>query len=486
MFLAKSALAGPCEEVAFSNEDSFHEAMTKGLVLRPSQEDLMRLYISQNTRYRVTTHTVTHTSYRGETTEEKENKMFLFALNQYPELNKPLLREQIIDWTEGSKTESFRLRTLSTGEVVLRSFFGGSRRDWEYFKAGLNPNFFYFTLTDSRHRSSGVIKVELGTAEKPRGQSVKVAVVTNIAGNVQTDRIKAILEGMRRTLKEEGYILSLAKKFSGYRTGLVDYMLSEIFPDLKTRFENFLGYTQKDLPVYEFESPALKNVQIRTGRRYNPQRAREDFTLRSLYDPILSLKESKNEEDQLYFLSHLLDIRHSFRELGISKRYIKDHLGFVMKSSDFSFKVRKQALQTMLEWLWWYREPSTYGRGHILNNIEYLRDKIRGFSAKEEQVLIEEMSDWKNTGDWRAEVIRQVTKPLIQNNNNLTEVLNSPWHRILDKDFLLIQSIKNSAPAERIELLLRTGVNVNATNSDGRSPLLMAVEKRLPLCRRYG
>ena len=39
------AVAGPCEEGAFSDPESFAKAMTEGLILREGQDRLMELYI---------------------------------------------------------------------------------------------------------------------------------------------------------------------------------------------------------------------------------------------------------------------------------------------------------------------------------------------------------------------------------------------------------------------------------------------------------
>ena len=84
-FLPGLAPAGPCEEVAFSDPESFAKAMTEGLVLREGQDSLMNLYLTSKTPY--------PNSARG-----KSLSSVFEVLNYYPELSKPLLRERILEF----------------------------------------------------------------------------------------------------------------------------------------------------------------------------------------------------------------------------------------------------------------------------------------------------------------------------------------------------------------------------------------------------
>ena len=387
-------------------------------------------------------------------------------------------------------TKTFRLRSLSLQESPFRSCLGGDCATASYFEKALDPNFFYFTLTSKDHRSSGAITVVLGTAENPnRGKRVKVAFVDKIQ-NVQTDRVQAMLEGIRQILKEEGYILGLPEQVgSDYINGISNealmssYVESEILPKLSNRLKNFSphehafesdnAYSRAGdrLPLLEFESPALQGVQIKAGALPRPQLVRADLNIQSLYELILSLKNSTKEAEQLKFLSHLLSMR-QIEQLKISDQYIKEHLDFVMQNPDFSFKVRKQAFWIMLRWV------VTTKKG--LSNIphfEDLQDKTPLFSEKEQQVLIGEMSNWKNTQDWRANVIRAL--------NNLTiyfpaleHLLDSPWSRLVDKDLLLVNVTKAIAGEGRkmavVKRLLEAGADVNAKGNNGQTALMLA------------
>ena len=493
-FLPGLSLAGPCEEVAFSDPESFTQAMTEGLVLREGQDSLMKLYLTSKTPY-------------PNLAWDLSLSDVLVVLNHYPGLSKPLLRERILAFpvTKRENLESpvnvtdqpfvvkgiktFRLRSLSLQESPFRSCLGGDCATLDYFRHALDPNFFYFTLTDKDYRSSGAIAVVLGTAENPQGQRVKVAFVDKIQG-VQTDRVQAMLEGIRLILKEEGYILGLPEQVGGVLKGissdhvLQNYMEYEVLPKLSNSFKNFSPHeneyrrdmppneysrAEDQLPLLEFEALSLQGVQIKPGALPKPKLMRADLNIQSLYEPILSLRESKKEMDQLKFLSHLLNMR-ILEILNISDQYIKEHLDFVMQNPDFSFKVRKQAFWTMLKFLRNRINP----KGPDIFDIESLQDKTLVFSEKERQILIGEMSNWKNTRDWRFDFIRTVNLRIPY--FALDGLLDSPWGRLVDKDLLLVY-FAEGGKMEAVSLLLKAGADVNAKDKDGLTALMWASVK---------
>ena len=79
-----TAYAGPCEK-AFSDPESFNEAMTKQLFLSEGQQPLLELYFKSKTPY-----------------QEYVNSEYLeyafSLLKQYPELSKLPVREQILEF----------------------------------------------------------------------------------------------------------------------------------------------------------------------------------------------------------------------------------------------------------------------------------------------------------------------------------------------------------------------------------------------------
>ena len=105
--------------------------------------------------------------------------------------------------------ETFRLRALSLIESPFRGCLGGGDcSTLTYFDLALDPNFIYFTLTDGQHKSSGQLTVVLGTAVNKQGKSIKTAFVDKIQ-NISNTQLLSVLEGIRLSLKELGYILGI-------------------------------------------------------------------------------------------------------------------------------------------------------------------------------------------------------------------------------------------------------------------------------------
>ncbi|MBK7844400.1 MAG: hypothetical protein IPJ71_11995 [Bdellovibrionales bacterium] len=78
-------------------------------------------------------------------------------------------------------SEKIRVRSLSIQEAPFRSCLGGSDcSSRSYFSKALDPNFNYFTMTDSDNRSSGHVTIVLGVAKDQAGQDHKVAFVDKL------------------------------------------------------------------------------------------------------------------------------------------------------------------------------------------------------------------------------------------------------------------------------------------------------------------
>ena len=415
--------------------------------------------------------------------------------------------------------EVLRLRALSLQESPFRGCFGGDCATRTYFRKALDPNFLYFTLTDSQHRSSGHVTLVLGEAKTQGGQKVKTAFVDKIQG-VSPDRLKAMLEGMSLSLSDKGYVLAFPKEVGDLHTGLSNEMLIssyvefKILPHLSKKLKGFRphkheyedlfkeeGYSRANakftLLVFEpktkgatFKDASLSKQDgqnematqdeytIQPGPFPKPKIASSALSVRSLYEPILILKDSKNEEEQLQFLHHLIVMR-QIKELDISDKSVKDHLDFVLNNKDFSFKVRKQALYTLFK----------------LHFLFELNKIIALFSKQEQQVLAGEMSNWTNTVDWRNIFIKRhfipiITQSLIinlwkdknpetsytDNIRKLNQVLVSPWGKFVDKETLLISALNTDYHIKEIRVLLNTGANPNAKNSRKQTALMQASE----------
>ena len=139
-------------------------------------------------------------------------------------------------WTESKEAETFRVRPLSLLESPYRSCLSGDCASHTYFKKALDPDFLFFTLTDSAHRSSGYIAVVLGSAQTSGG-AAKTAFVDKIQ-NIPTEKLIPVLEAVRQSLAEHGFRLGLPKD-TGNENGLSNerwirnYVRSRILPLLE-------------------------------------------------------------------------------------------------------------------------------------------------------------------------------------------------------------------------------------------------------------
>ena len=414
--------------------------------------------------------------------------------------------------------EVLRLRALSLQESPFRGCFGGDCATRTYFRKALDPNFLYFTLTDSRHRSSGHVTLVLGEAKTQGGQKVKTAFVDKIQG-VSPDRLKAMLEGMSLSLSDKGYVLALPKEVGDLHTGLSNEMLIssyvefKILPHLSKKLKGFRphkheyedlfkeeGYSRANakftLLVFEqktkgatFKDASLSKQDgqnematqdeytIQPGPFPKPKIASSALSVRSLYEPILILKDSKNEEEQLQFLHHLIVMR-QIKELDISDKSVKDHLDFVLNNKDFSFKVRKKAFFTILEFWDHYpwRKNQLFGEDNM--NLAFLKELAEPFSEKEQQILIGEMSNWKNTSDYRKQIIMEIELS-IYNISRVKNFFRSPYGQILDKSEILFHLIGLSVKKSVINYFLKkSGTDVNVRDEEGTTILMLAVQHK--------
>ena len=423
-------------------------------------------------------------------------------------------------WTTTGK-ERLRLRALSLQESPFRSCLGGDCATQTDFAKALDPNFLYFTLTDKNHRSDGFIAVVLGSAENQNNQRVKVAFVDKIQ-EVRIDRVRAMLEGIRRVLKEEGYLLGLPKELGNYngltnsdsiRSYMKEKILSHLTSHLKTfrphehdlSFESVYSRADIELPLWEFDSASFKDIEgrnpeshvpdldlgsnkvrIKAGEIHPHRTASSSVSIRSLYKPILSLKNSKKEEEQITFLSNLV-IMSEIPELRLSTKYVRQHLNGVLKEKRFSFSLRKKAFFTLIEFEVWKDKVSSWS---------ILAQSIDSFSRKELTEIIGEVSNWKNTIGYKRAFVNTLDSYIhfspikffiLWNGigesatrlHTFKSILESPWRLILDKESILVNTITNNLinraeKTKAIRVLLSIGVDPNATDIIGQTALQTA------------
>ena len=222
--------------------------------------------------------------YKGEFNELVESlnvKPYEDFTNQIAQIEKDIN-------SQPHKEKILRLRSLSIQESPFRSCLSGDCASRSYFEKALDPNYHYFTLTDSEMKSSGHITVVLGTAkDNNTGKQVKIAFVDKIQ-NVPNQKIPIMLTGIQIGLKEHGYKLGLPFEVANSHNGLSndsitrDYVRSELLPQLKTMYSEFEPHPHK----YDFsqisyslayKTPRLLewegevSMEIRPGEVHLPQ-----------------------------------------------------------------------------------------------------------------------------------------------------------------------------------------------------------------------
>ena len=389
--------------------------------------------------------------------------------------------------------EVLRLRALSGQESPFRACFGGDCATSSYFEKALDPNFLYFTLTDRQYRSFGQVTVVLGRATNEQGQTIKVGFVDKIQG-VSPERLKAMLEGIRLTLKESGYVIALPKEV-GRSEGLSNearissYVESEILPNQTDSLKDFEPHKHKyDDLFYHGASRAndkldlwqLEGInqtdkwKIQPGEIHQPKFLMRDVHVQTLYEPVLSLKNSRNAEEQIKFLDNLI-ILSQIKELGLSESDVRGHLMFVLKDKSFSFLVRKKAFFTLIEF-----DMQKSQVPHFWPIVPRKTDYFLGyFSDKEITALAGEMSNWKNTSGYRRDFIKNL-KYNIQNEETFLTVIKSLstlWGKIWDINILLVEAVGRGYE-DSVNKLLDRGADPNATNDFQDTALIVAVSQR--------
>ncbi len=401
--------------------------------------------------------------------------------------------------TQGFKTEdireSLRLRVLSIQESPYRSCLAGDCATSIYFEKALDPNHLYFTLTDSDYKSSGQVTVVLGTAKHNNKRwwqkSTKTAFVDKIQ-NIPINQLVAVLEGIRLSLKEQGYTLALPKAI-GDSNGLSNssyvsqYITHHILPKLQTPLNTFTphhhlfyhfhnaGHSRANdkLDLLEFTMSNIKDAKITPG--VLPVMSFEDsrLSVSDFYNYISSLKYSKNTKDQLNFLKLLLT-------LPLDKKQVLDHIYSILQNNEASFMVRKHAFYTLIQYI--YKKEREIHDFSL--TLYFLEENSAFFSDSEKLVIKGEMSNWVNTTDYRKDIIQILTKEYIKtygSDNNLLPVVQMidefPFGFLLANGFLLTHAA-GAGDIHSMRFLLEKGVNINAKSYEGENTALVIASAR--------
>ena len=390
--------------------------------------------------------------------------------------------------------ETFRLRALSLQESPFRGCLGGDCSTNHYFDLGLDPNFIYFTLTDSQHRSSGHLTVVLGTAVNKKRKRIKTAFIDKIQ-NISNTQLLSVLEGVRLSLKELGYVLGLPQQV-GDINGLSNesvtrgYVTSKILPYLNTSLTGFkphphsynfkTGYSRvnQKLEMLEFDGSIESTTVISAGEIYFPQKAPPSLSIQSVYAPILALQNSSKTEDQMQFLSNIMSITR-LPELGFSRETAREYMWSLIQDPNLDFKLRKTALYTLIESEMEFSISNTW-------DLESLKSKFKSFTKREQKLIIGEMSQWKESRQhYRRSFINQIPNILARADIQiLKDVLETPILRLLLNvniqndygDTALILSIREGH-TELAAALIDAGADLNIQDNNGETALILSIRE---------
>jgi hypothetical protein len=286
-----------------------------------------------------------------------------FSKNESPQQNILNFENQVLASSSKSlDTEVIRVRSLSLQESPFRSCLGGSDCSTRtYFSKALDPNFYYFTMTDSNHFSSGHVTVVLGDAQMPKNnQLVKVAFVDKIQ-NVPNHLMITFLKAISMSLSERGYKLVLPKEVGGHN-GLSNmdttrhFIKNEILPHLTDIYTEFKPHEHKynfknkfsrandllDVLVFDPQSRTSHDV-LKSGKKYVSTLAPHDLSKENLVESFLQLRFSEDSNDKLKYISSGSVVAElSKLNLFTSEEYEFDLEKFA-KDPQNSLSVRKQA-----------------------------------------------------------------------------------------------------------------------------------------------
>lgn len=304
-------------------------------------------------------------------------------------------------------TDSVRVRSLSIQESPFRSCLGADCSTRTYFDKALDPNYIYFTITDSNHHSSGHATVVLGTAtNKKTGEIEQVAFLDKLQ-NIPNQQIELFLDAVNSSLQENGYQLAiptyLGKDIRGHgglsnMDVITDFVQMNIMPRLdqiltsfnphahQYKFENGYSRGNQKLEVRIFNPKTLdENTEIRPGIVTSSYLANGDLNKKQLSQDFVSLKKSENAAERMKFVSSISVIP-GLERLGIySKHQFLENLKEFIENPNEDFVLRKKSL---VEYI------SVLGINVMTKN-----NFIERFSSSERIQIFSELKNWQNSED---------------------------------------------------------------------------------------
>ncbi|MFZ3229530.1 MAG: SUMF1/EgtB/PvdO family nonheme iron enzyme [Pseudobdellovibrio sp.] len=378
--------------------------------------------------------------------------------NENPNQNIQKLEQDVLSGQYTTKpSEITRVRSLSIQEAPFRSCLGGSDCSTRtYFSKALDPNYNYFTMTDTNFNSSGHVTVVLGEAMNSKtGQLEKVAFIDKLQ-NIPNQQIPIFLQTVAMSLADRGYKLGVPEDI-GNHNGMSNmdttkhYVANEIIPKLSQTFSTFVphahqydfkntysrAYNKLNVKIYDLNSLDA-DTQITPGRTYNKSTAPKDLDKNKLIQDLLNLKNSQDPNDVLKYVSSG-QVVVQLEKLGLFsvKEFEKD-LSKIIERHDLPFNIRKQAVFEAL-----------LVKSEMTENELSL--DFKNFDDAEKTQISSEIKQWSKSSDKRRK--------------KFADGLSDKWSDAVSKS-----DIKTLEALVALKLF-----DINTRNESGFSTLLIAI-----------
>ncbi|MCB9027271.1 MAG: ankyrin repeat domain-containing protein [Bdellovibrionaceae bacterium] len=383
--------------------------------------------------------------------------------------------------------DNLRVRALSIEEAPFRSCLGGGDCSSKtYFEKALDPNFNYFTITDSDNRSSGHATVVLGSAkfvnpDTKETEELNIAFLDKLQ-NVPNEQIPFFLEAVARSLKDKGYYLGIPKDL-GDHNGLSneaptrEFIYREILPKLEYEVQRFnphpnsyefkneysRAYDQLEIKIYD-SLPQEQETQIKPGPIYKQKPLDADVEPQQLAQGFLKLKDSENEDDLLRFIKGgaFVEILSKF---GIySKDEYLEELSKIINDQSRTFKLRKQTYFAL-----------SLESGELPSKFD--------FTKLEKQMIYSEIKSWVNSNDVsKKKYLKKLTDALheevakdsvdVVRVKEIISVIDVNVQGVSDRTVLILAAQKGHT--ETVKFLLDNGASVDVRDFEEKTALICA------------
>jgi formylglycine-generating enzyme required for sulfatase activity len=325
-----------------------------------------------------------------------------YSKNEDPhQIIEQLEKEVLKGSFKSEETEHLRVRSLSIQEAPFRSCVGGSDCSTRtYFSKALDPNFNYFTITDSANRSDGQMTIVLGTAKNHETHKEEPIAFIDKIQNIPNQILPDFLQAVAMSLGEHGYKLGLPESI-GDHNGISNmdvtrhFVLQEILPQLQDKlwsftphvnsykFENAYSraYDSLDIKIIDPQN-FNKNLQISAGKSYQPNYAPVNLEKSNLVKSFLKLKTSAEPLDLIKYINSSAVARELEKINLFSLNEFKQDLNHFIESKSLAFNIRKQASVNLFT---------------LEQNINIWFQKLHLFNDVERSQILSEMDQWAHS-----------------------------------------------------------------------------------------